>query len=128
MAELKKNKEKWEWIFPCEYTTIRVFSGKKTICIVDNIDDAMVIVDAGNVHNETGLTPRQLLDQVETCTEENQALLEQRDELLSALKKLTAESEDSFENVNARKPQSFSVAIYEANQVIDRMEGHHDHA
>jgi hypothetical protein len=108
MTELKKNKEKWEWIFPCEYTTIRVFSGKNTICIVDNIDDAMVIVDAGNVHSETGLTPRQLIHQ--------------RNELLDALKNMASESEDAFCDVNARRPDSFRDAIFASNKIIDRIE------
>ena len=45
----------------------------KGICLVNNESDAELITEAGNVANETGLTPMKLL--------------EQRNEMLEALKK-----------------------------------------
>lgn len=136
MSELKITKGSGFSVFPCksirenelssnvgvQNSTGHIVASCGPASNEHSAPNADLIAEAFNVANETNLTPSQLLEQVENCTEENQALLEQRDELLTALKKLTSESEDSFDNVNARKPQSFSIAIHEANYVIDRME------
>lgn len=73
---------------PAEIMTVRGHDENPRKAKSEAKANAFLAAEAINVANETGLTPRQLLEQVETCTEENQILLEQRDDLLLTLRKV----------------------------------------